>query len=463
MSVAAGAAQMGAKVVLIEKGAMGGDCLNTGCVPSKALLAAAHAAQNVRDSGRVGVNGHEPAIDFAKVQRHVHGVIADIAPHDSVERFEGLGVQVIQQAARFISPRELVAGETTIKARRFVIATGSSPFIPPISGIEQVPVYTNETIFELSDVPNHLLIIGGGPIGCELAQSFARFGSQVTLVEMAPRLMIREDEDVAELVKERFVREGVSLLLGHTAREFRQEGQRQLLIAEHAGEEVVVEFDRVLVAVGRAANISGFGLEELGVRISERKTLDTNEFLQTSFPNIYACGDVAGPYQFTHVAAHQAWYAVVNALFGVFRRFKVDYSVIPFATFTDPEVARVGLNEQEARAGNIPYEVTRYQLNDLDRAIADGETEGFVKVLTVPGRDRILGATIVGEHAGELIAEFVTAMRHGLGLNKILGTIHIYPTWTEANKFAAGGWKRAHAPERLLRWVQRWHRWRRGT
>lgn len=392
----------------------------------------------------------------------VQRVIKKVEPHDSVERFTGLGVDVIQGEARILSPYEVAVGGRTLTTRSIIVATGAQPLIPPIQGLRDSAYLTSDNLWEIRKLPDHLLVLGGGPIGCELAQSLARFGSKVTLVEMAPRLMIREDPEVSDLVREKFIAEGIEVMVGHTARAFREQDGKRQLIAEFDGEEVVIGFDQVLVAVGRAANVSGFGLEELGVRLSARRTVEANEFLQTNFPNIYVCGDVTGPYQFTHTASHQAWYASVNALFGMFRRFKVDYSVIPFATFTDPEVARVGLNEQDAKERNIPYEVTHYGLDDLDRAIADGEDQGFVKVLTVPGKDKILGATIVGEHAGDLIAEFVTAMRHGLGLNKILGTIHIYPTWTEGNKFAAGIWKRAHAPEKLLGWVERFHDWRRG-
>jgi pyruvate/2-oxoglutarate dehydrogenase complex dihydrolipoamide dehydrogenase (E3) component len=392
----------------------------------------------------------------------VQWVIRKVEPHDSVDRYTALGVEVIEGEARITSPYSVEVNGKTLTTRNIILATGARPFVPPIPGVDQMDYLTSDNLWEIRELPQRLMVLGGGPIGCELAQCFARFGSEVSIVEMTPRLMIREDPDVSVKVIERFAEEGIHVLVGHTAKAFRiQDGQKQL-IAEADGKEVILGFDQLLVAVGRAANTSGFGLEELGVRLTPQRTIETNEFLQTNFPNIYACGDVAGPFQFTHTAAHQAWYASVNALFGVFRRFKADYSVIPFATFTDPEVARVGLNEQEAIDRKIKYEVTVYGLDDLDRAIADGEDHGFVKVLTVPGKDRILGATIVGEHAGDLIAEFVSAMRHGFGLNKILGTIHIYPTWTEGNKYAAGNWKKAHAPENVLKWVERFHAWRRG-
>ena len=456
------AAAVKARVTLIEKHRMGGDCLNTGCVPSKALIRSARFLAQTRRAKEFGFSSAKAEFDFAEIMQRVQGVVQQVEPHDSIERYTGLGVEVMEGEAMIKSPYEVEVNGRTLTTRSIVVATGARPFVPPIPGLDQIDFLTSDNLWQLRELPQRLLVLGGGPIGCELAQCFARFGARVTLVEMAPRLMVREDPEVSEAVAQQFSQEGVELLLGHTAKSFLQRDGEQLLVAEKDGDEHEITFDKVLVAVGRVANTAGFGLEELGVRISERRTIEANQFLQTNFPNIYVCGDVAGPYQFTHTAAHQAWYAAVNALFGGFRKFRVDYSVIPYATFTDPEVARVGLNEREAKERGIAYEVTRYGLDDLDRAIADGEASGFVKVLTIPGKDRILGATIVGEHAGDLIAEFVAAMRHGFGLNKILGTIHIYPTWSEANKFAAGNWKRAHAPEGLLRWVERYHAWRRG-
>jgi pyruvate/2-oxoglutarate dehydrogenase complex dihydrolipoamide dehydrogenase (E3) component len=352
-----------------------------------------------------------------------------------------------------------------MSTRSIVIAAGARPFVPPIPGIEEVGYLTSDTVWNLRELPRRLVVLGGGPIGCELTQAFARFGAglgnTVTQVEMLPRLMMREDPDVSELVAQRFRTEGIDVLLNHKAGQFVVENGEKILIAEHEGREVRIPFDAVLVAVGRVANLKGYGLEEVG--ITTGRTVGTNDFLQTSYPNIYAAGDVAGPYQFTHTAAHQAWYAAVNALFDPFRKFKADYSVIPWATFVEPEVARVGLNETEAKEQGIAFEVSRYDIDDLDRAIADSEAHGFIKVLTVPGKDRILGVTIVGEHAGDLIAEYVLAMKHGIGLNKILGTIHIYPTMAEANKYVAGVWKKAHAPQALLEWVRRFHAWRRGA
>ncbi len=460
------AAAVKAKVTLIEKHRMGGDCLNTGCVPSKALIRSARFLAQVRRAQEFGFESATVEFDFGRIMQRVQSVIKKVEPHDSVERYTALGVDVIKGEARVRSPFEVEVNGKILTTRNIIIATGARPFVPAIPGLMDLDYLTSDNLWQLRSLPKHLLVLGGGPIGCELAQSFARFGtdsgSKVIIVQRGARLMRREDDDVSDLVARQFEAEGIELRLNHIAKVFKREGERNYLVAEHEGREVEIEFDRVLVALGRSANVTDFGLEELGVNLSARNTIGVNEFLQTNYPNICACGDVAGPYQFTHAAAHQAWYASVNSLFSPFKKFKVDYSVIPFATFTDPEVARVGLNEREASAQGIAYEITRYGLADLDRAIADSEAGGFIKVLTVPGRDKILGATIVGEHAGELIAEFVTAMRHGLGLNKILATIHIYPTWMEANKFVAGNWKKAHAPTRLLQWVERFHAWRRG-
>jgi len=460
------AAAVKAKVTLVEKHKMGGDCLNTGCVPSKALIRSAKHLSHIKRSKEFGIKTASVEFDFADVMDRIQSVIKTIEPHDSIERYTKLGVDIVQGEAKIISPWEVEVktseGTKTLTTRSIVIAAGARPFVPPISGLDKVDPLTSDNVWNLRELPKRLLVLGGGPIGCELTQSFARLGSQVTQVEMLPRIMIREDQQVSEIVMARFKQEGVDLRVGHTAKEFIIENGEKILIAEHEGQSVSIPFDQVLVAIGRAANISGYGVEEMGIALSSRKTIETNAFQETNYPNIYACGDVAGPYQFTHTAAHQAWYAAVNALFGQFKKFKTDYSVIPWSTFTDPEVARVGLNEQEAKEQNIPYEVVTYGLDDLDRAIADSEDHGFVKVLTQPGKDKILGVTIVGEHAGDLIAEFVLAMKHGLGLNKILGTIHIYPTMAEANKYVAGMWKKEHAPEGLLRWIEKFHAWRRG-
>ena len=461
------AAAVKAKVTLVEKYKMGGDCLNTGCVPSKALIRSAKFLSHIQRAPEFGIAKASADFNFAEVMERVQQVIKTVEPHDSVERYTELGVEVIQGSARIVSPWEVEVkthdGVKTLTTRSIVIAAGARPFVPPIPGIEQIDYLTSDSVWQLREQPKRLLVLGGGPIGCELTQTFARLGSQVTQVEMAPRIMAREDSDVSELVQARFSREGVAVKVNHTAKAFIIENGEKVLLAEHDGQTVKIAFDQVLVAIGRAANIKGYGIEELGIALSPRNTLETNPFQQTNYPNIFAVGDVAGPYQFTHTAAHQAWYAAVNALFGQFKKFRTDYSVIPWSTFTDPEVARVGLNEQDAQAQNIAYEVSTYGIDDLDRAIADGEAHGFVKVLTVPGKDKILGVTIVGEHAGDLLAEFVLAMKHGIGLNKILGTIHIYPTLAEANKYVAGVWKRNHAPQRVLEWLGRYHAWRRNA
>ena len=462
-----------AKVTLVEAHKMGGDCLNYGCVPSKALIKSAKLASQMQRADHYGLSATVPQFSFRQVMARIHAVIAAVAPHDSVERYESLGVEVLQGYGRVVDPWtvEIKAADGStqrLTTRSIVIAAGARPFVPPLPGIEEVGYVTSDTLWDafaqLDAPPARLLVLGGGPIGCELAQSFARLGSAVTQIEMAPHIMAREDVEVSELARQSLTRDGVDVRTGHKAlrceREDRDGVTHKYLVVEHDGVEQRIEFDALVCAVGRAARLKGYGLEDLG--IPTERTVVTNEYLETLYPNIYAAGDVAGPYQFTHTASHQAWYAAANALFGHFKRFKVDYSVIPWATFIDPEVARVGLNEQDAKEKGIAYELTRYRLDDLDRAIADGAAYGFVRVLTVPGKDRILGVTLVGEHAGDLLAEFVLAMKHGLGLNKILGTIHTYPTLAEANKSVAGEWKRAHAPQRLLAWLQRYHAWRRG-
>lgn len=455
------AAAVKAKVTLIEKHKMGGDCLNTGCVPSKALIRTAKALSEAKHSEQYGIKRMEADFDFAEVMARVRQVVSKIEPHDSIERYTGLGVNVIEGAARIIDPYRVEVNGETLTTRNIIIATGALPLVPPIKGLDSVDYLTSDTLWDLQEQPKRLLVLGGGPIGCELAQAFARLGSQVTLVEMAPQILIREDDEVAAQVRQQFEADGIEVLTGHKALEFRRENDQQLMICEAQGQTKRLVFDKVLVALGRQANVSGFGLETLGVELTERGAVAANEFLATNFPNIHVVGDVTGPYQFTHVAAHQAWFASVNALFGSVKRFKVDYRVIPWATFTDPEVARVGLNEKEAKQQGIAYEVTTYGIDDLDRAIADSADHGMVKILTVPGKDTILGVTILGKGAGDLIPEFVLAMKYKLGLNKILGTIHIYPTMSEANKYAAGNWKRAHAPATILSWLEKFHTWRR--
>jgi len=457
-----------AKVTLIEAHKIGGDCLNYGCVPSKALIKSARLAHQMCHGDKYGLKAIVPEFSFSKVMARIHEVIRTVAPHDSVERYTKLGVEVLEGYACIKDPWtvevKLHNGDIQrLTTRNIVIATGAQPIVPPLPGLDDVGYVTSDTLwdeFAKKDAPpSRLIVLGGGPMGCELAQSFARLGSKVTQIEMAPRIMIREDEEISEVVRSSLERDGVEVLIGHKALRCECEDENKFIVVEHDGVERRIEFDTLLCAVGRIARLTGYGLEELG--IETKNTIVANEYLETLYPNIFAAGDVAGPYQFTHTASHQAWYAAVNALFGDLKKFKVDYSVIPWATFIEPEVARVGLNEQEARDKDVPYEVTRYEFDDLDRAITDSTTQGFVKVLTVPGKDRILGATIVGEHAGDLLAEFVLAMKHGLGLSKILGTIHIYPTLAEANKYVAGKWKKTHTPQRLLTWLFHYHAWKR--
>jgi pyruvate/2-oxoglutarate dehydrogenase complex dihydrolipoamide dehydrogenase (E3) component/uncharacterized membrane protein YdjX (TVP38/TMEM64 family) len=460
------AAAVKAKVTLVEKHRMGGDCLNTGCVPSKALIKSAKLLATMKHASRYGLQDTKVDFDFADVMDRVQRVVREVEPHDSVERYTALGVECMEGTAKITTPWTVeirtAAGNQTLTTRGIVIAAGARPFVPPIPGIDEVGYLTSDTVWDLRVLPKRLVVLGGGPIGCELTQCFARLGAEVTQVEMLPRIMIREDPEISDMVLQQFRREGVHVLVNHKAQRFAVENGEKVLYCETGSVTVRIVFDELLCAVGRIANTTGYGLEELGIPVTKSRTVEVNGFMQTKYPNITACGDVAGPYQFTHTAAHTAWYASVNTLFGGFRKFRADFSVIPWATFTDPEVARVGLNETEAKEKNIPYEVTTYGIDDLDRAIADGTAHGVVKVLTVPGKDKILGATIAGEHAGDLITEFVTAMKHGIGLNKILGTIHIYPTLAEANKYVAGNWKRNHAPKKLLEWVEKFHAWRRN-
>lgn len=456
------AAATRAKVTLIEGHKMGGDCLNFGCVPSKAIIRSAAFVNQAKHADKLGIAKADISYDFADVMKRVHRVIGTVEPHDSVERYTKLGVDVVQGHARITSPWTVEVNGKTLSTRAIVIATGARPAIPDIPGLDLVTHYTSDTIWTITKRPDRLVVLGGGPIGCELTQAFARLGCQVSQVARSG-LMGKEDADAVALVEQALIADGVRVLTHtNTARCERDDTGQRLIVKHQDGTKEAIPFDALLCAVGRTARIEGFGLEELGIPLSKNRTIEVDAWLQTLYPNIYAAGDVAGPYQFTHTAAHQAWYAAVNTLFGSLKRFKADYSVIPWATFTSPEVARVGLSEAEAEAQGIAYEVVKYGLDDLDRAIADEAAHGFVKVLTVPGKDKILGATIVGEHAGDLLAEFVLAMKHGLGLNKILGTIHTYPTWTEANKYAAGEWKRAHVPHRILNWVEKYHTWKRG-
>ncbi|WP_166369637.1 bifunctional TVP38/TMEM64 family protein/FAD-dependent oxidoreductase [Psychromonas sp. SA13A] len=463
------AAAVKAKVTLIEAGEMGGDCLNYGCVPSKAIIKSAKIAEQIRNAHHYGLEDTTPQFSFKKVMERVHQVVADVAPHDSVERYTNLGVEVEKGYAKILDPWTVqISYEdgTTKKltTRSIVIATGARPFVPPLPGIEETGYVTSDTLWnefaKLEQAPRKLVVLGGGPIGSELAQSFARLGSNVTQIEMAERIMIKEDLEVSEFATESLKESGVNILTSHQALRCEMKDGKKFIIVKHNEQEIEIEYDQLLCAVGRSARLTGYGLEELGIETN--RTILTNEYLETLYPNIFAAGDIVGPYQFTHVAAHQGWYAAVNGLFGNLKKFKVDYRVIPWTTFIDPEVARVGINEAEAKERGIDYEITRFDFEELDRAITDSATKGFIKVITPKGKDKILGVTIVSEHAGDLIAEFVLAMKHGLGLNKILGTIHSYPTWAEGNKYAAGEWKRNHAPQTVLNWLEKYHTWRRG-
>jgi len=456
------AAAVKAKTLLIEKHKMGGDCLNTGCVPSKAFIKSAKVLHQIKRAEEWGFNSANVNFDFKNIMERVQNVIKKVEPHDSVERYTNLGVDIKLGNAMITSPYEIQVGDESVTAKNIIIATGASPLVPPIPGIDLVNPFTSDTIWNLQELPKRLVVVGGGPIGSELAQSFSRFGSKVTIIEAYPCILSREDDDVSNFMCDIFEKEGVDILKGHRVVEFKMTDGVKTVVCKSGDNIKNIEADEILLALGRKANVKGFGLEKLDVKITGKGTIEVDDFLRTNYQNIYAVGDVAGPYQFTHFASHQAWYASVNSLFSPFKKFKADYRVIPRTTFTDPEVARVGLNEKEALEKKIEYEVVNYDISELDRAIAEDEDRGFIKVLVSPGKDTVLGATIVGHHAGELITEFVTAMKHNFGLNKILGTIHAYPTFSEANKSLAGNWKKSHAPEGALKWLKRYHAWRRN-
>jgi pyruvate/2-oxoglutarate dehydrogenase complex dihydrolipoamide dehydrogenase (E3) component/uncharacterized membrane protein YdjX (TVP38/TMEM64 family) len=458
------AATVKAKVTLVERHRMGGDCLNTGCVPSKALITSGRVAKTLRDGERFGVGGAAPDVNFAKVMGHVKQAIATIEPNDSPERYQSLGVSVRLGEARIVDPWTVEVDGERITTRHIVVATGGRPLVPKIEGIDEVDYVTSDSVWELEELPERLVVLGSGPIGSELAQAFARLGSRVVMINASSRMLPREDADAAAIVEESFVEDGIEIHHDHRATAVREvDGARGVLVADGPGGHLEVPFDRLLVAIGRAPVTDVLGLDDLGVRKNENGTVAVNEYLQTSLPTIYACGDVIGPYQFTHIASHQAYYAAVNALFGSFWRTKANYAVVPWCTYTEPEVARVGLSEDEARQRGVAVEVSKFHFEHNDRAIAEGQRRGFVKVLTPEGgSDRVLGVTIVGPHAGELLAEWTLAMTHGIGLKKIMATIHVYPTLVEANKSAASTWRKKHAPEGLLEWVGRFHAWMRG-
>lgn len=466
------AAALKAKVALIEKNKMGGDCLNTGCVPSKALIRSAKMVAYSKKFKEFGFESASIEYDFKNIMERVSSVIKKIEPHDSKERYTKLGVDCIFGEANILSPHEIQVNGKIYRTRAIVIATGARPRVVDIPGLDQISYKTSDNIWELRSLPKRLLVLGGGPIGCELAQCFARFGSEVTIVERAPSILFREDPDVAKVVIQRLKKEGVQLLTQHETQSFYNRGpsEKGLKLKRPDGSFVEVPFDEVLISLGRQANVKGFGLEKLNIALSNRGTIQADPFLATNIPNIFVCGDVTGPYQFTHMAAHQAYYACINALFRPYtqwlpwflkkKQLAVNYKVVPWATYTDPEIATVGLTEGMAKQQGIKYELSTYPMDDLDRAIADSDEEGFIKVLTPPNSDKILGATIVHSRASELITEFILAMTWNLGLNAILKTIHIYPTLSEANKYLAGNWKKSHQPSLALKLLKKFHDWR---
>ena len=450
-----------AKVALIEKNKMGGDCLNTGCVPSKALIRSSKIISYIKRHREFGIKSATFEFNFSEVMERVQAIIKKVEPHDSAERYTSLGVNCFSGQATVLSPHEVEINGTILTTKNIIIATGARPTIPSIQGLDKVDFLTSDNLWDIRKLPKNLLVIGGGPIGSEFTQCFARLGSHVTQVEISSSILSREDGDISQALTDQFRREGIDLHTNTRCKAVIAVDKKQEMIFEKEDQELSIKFDKVLLAVGRTANSKGFGLENIGLEFDKHNRIIVDDYLRTSsHKNIYACGDVVGPYQFTHTAAHQAWYCAVNALFSPFKKFKVDYSTIPWCTFTDPEIARVGLNEKDASRQGISYEVTRYEINDLDRAITDSEDQGFIKVLTKPGKDHILGATIMGCNAGNLITEYISAMKHRFGLNKILGTIHIYPTMAEANKFVAGNWKKNHIPKKLLKLVQKFHAWR---
>lgn len=451
-----------AKAALIEKHKMGGDCLNTGCVPSKAFIRTTTLLSHIRRHKEFGLSHATAHFNFGEVMERVERVIKKAAPHDSVERYTAMGVDCITGEGRVVSPQEVKVNGKLLTTRSIIVATGGTPEIPNLPGLESIQALHTDNIWQLREQPKRLVVLGGGPIGCELGQCFQRLGTQVIQIQRASQLLTREDDDVAKILEKRFGDEGIDLRLNTEPREVIARNGKKFLVVERDGQSDQIGFDQILVAVGRKPAGKGFGLEELGITFNAQGAIDVDAYSRTKVKNIFACGDVTSPYQFTHVAAHQAWFCALNALFQPLVKLKVDFTTIPWCTYTDPEIARVGLNEKDAKAKNIPYEVVTYPLEELDRAITDEEDHGVVKVLTKPGTDRILGVTICGYHAGDLLPEFVFARKYGFGLNRVLSTIHAYPTMAEANKYAAGAWKKAHAPEGLLRILEKIHAWRRG-
>ncbi|MDE2334948.1 MAG: FAD-dependent oxidoreductase [Rhodospirillales bacterium] len=456
------AAELGASVTLAEAGTMGGDCLNTGCVPSKALIHAAHLVHAAHQAASMGLLPTPGPADTRAAFAHLRSAIQVVAPHDSAERFRALGVDVRHGHARILSPHEVDIGGDVLTTRAIIVASGAAPSVPDLPGLSDVAPLTSETLWHLEEAPRRLLILGGGPIGSELAQAFARLGSSVTLIQRGPRLLEREEEEASALARSVLERDGVRVLTGHHAVAARIAGGERQMIVRHAGGENILGFDRVLVATGRKARTTGFGLAELGVALRSDGTIATSPWLETSVPGIYACGDVAGPWQFTHAAGHQGWHAAVNALFRPFHRIRPDRAIMPAVTYLAPEIGRAGMSERALREQGTAYEATFHDLAELDRAIADDAREGFVKVLTARGKDRILGVTIAAPRAGEMLGQVVLAMQNGLGLKSLLSLVHAYPTYTEATRDAGGQWRRRHVPGWAPGLMRAFHHWRRG-
>lgn len=455
------AATIKAKVTLIEKHKMGGDCLNTGCVPSKSLLRSAKINHYIKRADEFGLQVGSSTVDFAKVMGRVQGIIKHIEPVDSVERYTELGADCIKGEAKLISAHVVEVNGQRISAPNIIIATGARPFVPAIPGLDSVPYLTSDNLWQLEHQPESLLVLGAGPIACEMAQAFSRLGTKVSLVQRSDRILSREEPEASAYVEQVFTDEGIEVFCnsGLAAIEKNDAGISAQLNLN--GEKQTRQFSHVLVAYGRQANTENLGLESLGIKLRANGTIAVDQYLRTSQKHIFACGDVTGPYQFTHMASHQAWFASVNSLLGGFKKFKVDYSIVPKATFTDPEVASVGLLESELKQAGKKFETTFFKLDEMDRALAEGEAKGFIKIMTKAGSDKILGVTICGAHAGELITEFITAMKNGFGLNQILATIHIYPSYSEANKYLAGQWKRKRAPQWALKILEKVHRFNR--
>lgn len=452
-----------AKVAIIEKEKMGGDCLNTGCVPSKSLIKIAKIISYGKTPSSWGLKNINIDFSFEDIMNKIHSIIKEIEPHDSIVRYTQLGAECFLGQAQILSPWEVQIGEKIISAKYLVIATGARPIIPQIPGIESISPLTSENIWQLKKQPARLGILGGGVIAAELAQAFSRLGSSVFIIEESSRILSREDEDASGLIHEIFIKEGIKIYTSHTLKKCEKSGDEKILLCiDREGREISLVCDQLFIAIGRKATTSGFGLEKIKLDLNDNGSIKVNEYMQTSLPNIFACGDVAGPFNLTHAASHQAWHTTVNALLGFIKMFKINYSVLPVCTYTDPEIATVGYSKAELIKKSIPFEETIFPMKDLDRAIIEGETCGFVKVFTPPNSDKILGVVIISAEASTMILEFTLAMKHNLGLNKILNTIHAYPGMGEANKYLAGRWKQRKSRLNLLKALERFHTFSRG-